>query len=114
MIRIIRTHVLALATAMFAVGCAVQGPGSSETGQSDDEVRSAHLVGISNGEGSSDEGDGVGNIPAASAHPTARLGPSPDPWNGDGHGPSPDPWNPGGRPAPAPAPSPSEPGSDKK
>lgn len=94
MIRIIDIRKLALVAALAslgAVGC-TQNVTDGTTTQ-DDEIRRTTVVDVSgsNGGGAT---TGIGDLPATAAHPTTRLGPHPDPWQGDdGNGPHPDPWS---------------------
>ena len=107
MIRINRFRNLALAIGFAAFcgggsGCAAP-TGQDSLGQSDDEVRHAHVVGVDGA------WDGVGNGYMAGKGPLAvplnkpgfASSPSPEPWNrgGEEGSPSPEPW---GRSVPPP------------
>jgi hypothetical protein len=83
MIRIIDIRKLALLAAIAAlgaVGCTQNVTDGTST--QDDEIRRTTVVDVSGSNG------------GTAAHPTTRLGPHPDPWQGDdGNGPHPDPWS---------------------
>jgi hypothetical protein len=99
MIRINSIHKLALTlfAALALGGCAAPGTEQEEDGQSEGELRGAHLVRIDDGRGG--EASTIGGLRTAPAatHPASAQGPQPDPWtdeDGPPGGPQPDPWNP--------------------
>ncbi len=91
MIRI-NIRYLAVLAAALAVGCS-QNVGGNDDGQKDVVLPHTQVVDVS-GSVAAESGtnDAIDVPPAAAGMPTRRLGPSPDPWSGQGEGPSPDPW----------------------
>lgn len=98
MIRInsFRNLALAIGFASGVIGCAAP-TGNDSVGQSDDEVRHAHVVGVDgagwdNGANGNAAGKGPMAMPLNS--PGFARSPSPEPWRASpDDSPSPEPWN---------------------